>query len=116
MASGTPGRRREPRDALNSRRNAQTPLHRGPGHRPLQPTRHVVELVPTDQLACAVEADEIAHPAERRNVGDRIVLAHDPAPAGDPLLQNAEQPRGFLDVAFERTLVLVFAAGELVEE
>ena len=46
-----------------------------------QPSRNMLQRVVFDDLARAVKADHIADPAERGDVRDRIVVAHDPLPA-----------------------------------
>jgi hypothetical protein len=76
----------------------------------------VRQLVERHQLARAIKADQIAHPAERRNVGDGVVGVHDPLPAIEPGLEHAEQPLALGDIALQRALVLVLTAGEFVEE
>ena len=66
--------------------NLQPALHGGAGEAALQPCRHRLQGVELNQVARAVEADQVAHPAERGDVGDGVVLAHDPWPPGKALL------------------------------
>src|SRR5262249_51067319 len=68
-------------------------LHGWPREAAIEPCLHMKEAVEADELASLVEADQIAHPAEQRNIGDRIVIAHHPCPEGEPSVENAEQPR-----------------------
>src|SRR4051812_3786604 len=51
------------------RRNLQPALDRRPGQAALQPGGDVAEAVKVDDLACLVEGDEVAHPAQGRDVG-----------------------------------------------
>ena len=73
------------------------------------------QFVERNELARAVEADQIAHPAQQRNVRDGVVIAHDPLPPGETLLENGEQALRFRAIAFERTFVFDVLAGELKE-
>jgi hypothetical protein len=61
-----------------------------------------------------VEANQVAHPAEQRDIGDGVVVAHDPL-AAKPVVEHAEQALA-LAIALQRALVLDLAAGEFVEE
>jgi hypothetical protein len=38
-------------------------------------------------------ADEVAHPAGQRNIGDAVVSAHHPVAAREPFVEDTEQPR-----------------------
>ncbi len=78
--------------------------------------RDVAELAEADQIARFVEADEVAHPREDCDVGDRIGVAHHPLPVRQMRIEHAEQALRLGDVAVARTLVLVLATRELVEE
>ena len=77
-----------PTPAPGSRGRAAPPA--APGPAPARP-RHS-EAVELDELARLVKADQVAHPAEHRDVGDRVVVAHDPLAARQTRLQHAEQP------------------------
>src|SRR5690349_23786765 len=68
------------------------------------------------QVARLVEADQVAYPAQRGDVGDAVVIAHQPGPFVQARFQHTEQAARLVDVAPERSLVLVLAPGELVEE
>ena len=50
-------------------------------------------LFEADELARFVKADQIAHPAEQRDIGDAVVSAHHPVAAREPFLDDTEQPR-----------------------
>src|SRR5690606_7601742 len=102
--------------ALASRRNLQPPSHRRPRQPALEPRRHVGVAVEPDQLARLVETDQVVDPAQGRDVGDGVLVAHDPLAAREPPVEHAQQPPGLVDVALQRALVLVLLAGELVEE
>src|SRR5437764_171210 len=69
-----------------------------------------------DQLARSIKADQVVHPRESGDVGDRVRVAHDPGTALQLVVQHAEQAFRFGHVAVARALVLVILAGELVEE
>ena len=81
-----------------------------------EPCRHLRQAVEVDEFACTVEADEVAHPAKHRDVGDREFVAHDPRAAIEPSVQDAEETLHLRAKAFERALVFNLAAGEFVEE
>ncbi|MFK4603627.1 hypothetical protein ABIF57_003079 [Bradyrhizobium diazoefficiens] len=83
---------------------------------PFEPCGNRFELGEFDEITGAVEADEVAHPAKHRDVGDGVVVIHEPLPAGQMRLHHAEQTPGLAHVAFERPLVLEILAGEFVEE
>ena len=78
--------------------------------------RYVGEVGDTHQAARLVEADEVAYPGESGDIGDRVLLAGEPAQLPQLLVQHAQQTLRLRDVAVPRTLVLVVPAGELVEE
>src|ERR1700740_1606270 len=94
----------------------QSARHGGTRNEGVQHALDVRELVELDQLARAVENDPVAHPWEDRDVGDGVLLAHDPRAALQALLKHRQQALGFADVAVAWALVLVLLAGELVEE
>src|SRR5882757_1874013 len=77
--------------ALRSLRNIQPALDRGPLQTAVEPTHDMLELIEVDQPARFVEADQVAHPAERGNVGDAVVIVHEPLPAGEMRFHHAEQ-------------------------
>src|SRR3546814_10964991 len=52
------------------RRYRQPPLHRWPVEPALQPRGDVAEVVEPDDLARLVQTDQVAYPAEHRNVGE----------------------------------------------
>src|SRR3954466_3010344 len=97
-------------------RNLQPALHRRPREAALQPRRDVLEIIEADEIARAIKADQIAHPAERCDVRNGVLLAHDPLLPGKARLKNAEQAFCFGGIAIARALVLKILAGELVEE
>jgi hypothetical protein len=76
----------------------------------------VGEVRDADQVAGLVEADQVAHPREGRDVGDRVLVGHDPGASGQPLVEHAQQPLRLRDVAVARALVFVVAPGEPVKE
>src|SRR5262245_32793258 len=74
------------------RRNIQSALHRRPRQAALEPAGDVLELVEGNEFTRAVEADQIAYPAEHGNVGDGVVIVQKPLPAGEIGLHHAKQP------------------------
>src|SRR5947209_1297891 len=76
----------------------------------------VVDLVISNEVCGLIKLDEIAHPSEQCDVGDRVIVAHDPLTAVQPGIEHLEQPLRLLGVPLERSLVLPFAAGEFVEK
>src|SRR5690606_9644827 len=97
-------------------RNLETLRDRRTLQEMLQRSRHVREVGDADELARAVEADEIANPGEGRDVRDRVFLAHQPRSALEACVQDAEQPTRLADVAVARPLVFELAPGELMEK
>src|SRR5262245_64690891 len=77
----------------------QSAVHGGAGEAALQPGRGVLQGIERDEIAGAVEADQVAHPAEHGDVGDRVVVAHDPLPASEPRLEHAEQALALVAIA-----------------
>src|ERR1700729_1946081 len=75
----------------------------------------MLQLSEADQLACPVKADEVAHPAEHRNVGDGVVVAHDPGSLRKSRLDNGENALRLVTIAVKRALVLDLAASEFVK-
>ena len=71
----------------------------------------MLQAVEPDDLARVIEPDKIAHPAEQRDIGDGVVVAHDPFPAVEPGLQHAQQALRLGAVALQRPLVGDLAAG-----
>ncbi|MBP1884109.1 hypothetical protein J2Z50_002398 [Ensifer mexicanus] len=51
------------------------------------------KAVKADELARFVKADQVAYPAEQRNIGDALVSAHHPVAARKPFIEDAEQSR-----------------------
>src|SRR3546814_1363045 len=74
------------------------------------------EAVKPDDLARVIEADQVAHPAEQRDVGDAVAFVHYPLAVRQSFVEHAQQPRRFGRVAVARPLVLIILAGEFVEE
>src|ERR1700737_3321957 len=72
-------------------RNVQAALHGRPRQPALEPFSDMAELAERDEFARAVEADQIAHPAEHGNVGDGIFVVHEPLPNRNMRLHHAEQ-------------------------
>src|SRR3546814_12581490 len=54
----------------SGRRHFQPALHRRPCQTVVEPARDMREAVKPDDLARVIEADQVAHPAEQRDVGD----------------------------------------------
>src|SRR5277367_2200991 len=101
---------------LSSFRNLQPALHRRSCKPAIEPCRDLFQFVERNELPRAVEADQIAHPAQQRDVGDGVVVAHDPLPPVETLLENTEQTLRFDAIAFERAFVLEVLARKFVEE
>src|SRR5712675_678604 len=96
-------------------RNFKPALHGRPCKATLQPARDVSKAIERHEFACAVKADQIAHPAEQRDVGDRVLVVHHPPPPAEAPLHHPEQARGFGDIALKWPLVGDLLAGEFVE-
>src|ERR1700729_2026064 len=75
----------------------------------------MLQLSEADQLACPVKADEIANPAKHRNVGDGVVVAHDPGSLRKSRLDDGENALRLVTIAVKRALVLDLAASEFVK-
>ena len=58
-------------DHREQQQNRQAALDRGPGEAALQPSIDIAELVVADQIARFVEGDEVPHPSEGGDIGDR---------------------------------------------
>src|SRR3546814_9840006 len=81
-------------------------LHRRPRQPTVEPALDVREAVEADDLARLIESDQVAHPAEQRDVGDAVAFVHHPVAARQPVVEHAQQPRRFGRVAVARPLVL----------
>src|SRR5262245_52003702 len=97
-------------------RDLQPALYGGSRQATLQPGRDVLQGIEVHEVARAVEPDQIAHPAERGDVGDRVFVAHDPLPDCEAGVEDTEQALGFVTVALQRPLVWIFPTREFVEE
>src|SRR6266851_9726178 len=97
-------------------RNFKPALHRRSRKAALQPGRDVSKAIERHEFACAVKADQIAHPAEQRDVGDGLLVVHHPPPSAEASLHHPEQARGFGNIALKRPLVGDLLAGEFVEK
>src|SRR6266481_1255924 len=85
--------------------NFKPALHRRSCQATLEPGRDASKAIERHEFACAVKADQIAHPAEQRDVGDRVLVLHHPPPSIQASLHHPEQARGFGDIALKRRLV-----------
>src|SRR5215831_209666 len=101
---------------LRPLRNIQPALHRGPRQPTLEPGRDMLQSTERNEITSFIEADQVAHPAEHGDVGDAVLVVHDPLPSGKPRLDHTEQALRFRDIALQRTLVGDLLAGELVEK
>src|SRR5437763_14095496 len=61
-------------------RNIQPSLHRRPRQTALQPPRHVLERIERDEIARAVEADQVTYPTETRDMRGRVFIGHHTLP------------------------------------
>src|SRR4051812_49392596 len=98
------------------RRNGETLLYGRSCQAALQPCPNVREVIEAYEFARFIEADQVAHPAEQRDIGDGVVIAHDPLAALQPVVEHADQPPRFIAIALQRAFVGDLAAGEFVEE
>src|SRR5882757_10401707 len=96
-------------------RDFKPALHGRPCKATLQPGRDVSKAIERHEFACAVKADQIAHPAEQRDVGDRVLVVHHPPPSAQASLHHPSRARGFGDIALKRPLVGDLLAGEFME-
>src|SRR6516164_10728323 len=88
-----PSRRVRSRITPRNRRHLQPAPHRRPREATVEPRLYMKKAVEADELARSVKADEVAHPAEQRNIGDAVVSAHHPVAAREPFVEDTEQPR-----------------------
>src|SRR4029450_6253308 len=102
-------------DRLRPWRNFETALHGWPRKTALPPRPAVRQAVELHEFACSVKSDEIAHPAQKRNVGDGEEVAHHPLAPGQPGLEDTEETFRLCAVALERAFVLDLPPGELVK-
>jgi hypothetical protein len=51
------------------------------------------KAVKADEFARFVKADQIAHSAEQRNMGDAVVSTHHPVAAREPFVEDTQRPR-----------------------
>src|ERR1700730_8081606 len=72
-------------------RNVEAALHGRPRQPALEPFSDTAKLVERDEFARAVEAYQVAHPAEHGNVGDSVFVVHEPLPPGEVRLHHAQQ-------------------------
>src|SRR3990167_10270938 len=63
---------------------ALPPRPRQPG---IEPALHMTEPLEPDDLCRVVEADQVPHPAEQRNIGDAVIGAHHPVAVRQPLVE-----------------------------
>ena len=72
----------------------------------LQPSRNLLQRIELDELARAIEANHRPHPAEHGNIGNGIVVAHDPLSAVEARVDgHLEHAFGFVGETLQRTLV-----------
>src|SRR5258706_1731229 len=109
---GPPG---DPYSLVRAARNLQTASDGGTCDERVQRALYVLKIRDADQIAGAVEADQVAHPGECGDIRDRVVT-HDPRAVREPRIEHAEQALRFADVAIARALVLEILACELMEE
>src|SRR3546814_11328402 len=74
------------------------------------------DVCSSDLFPRLVEGDQVVHQAQGGDVGDGVVVAHDPVATLEPPVEHTQQTLRIVDVALQRALVLVFPAGKLVEE
>src|SRR5690348_4842710 len=87
-------------------RDVQAPVDGGPRDERIEHALHFLELAELHQLARAIEAHQVAHPREDRDVGNAVLAAHHPPPALEVLVEHREQALGLGDIAVARALVL----------
>src|SRR5690606_19297871 len=66
-----------PRQPHSRRSHFQPALHARPRQPRIQPALDTRKAIEPDNLARLVESDQIAHPAEQRDVGDAVIVTHD---------------------------------------
>jgi hypothetical protein len=62
----------DPHSLVRAPRNLQTAHHAGTRNECIERAFHVVKILHADELAGSVEADQVAHPGERRDIRDRV--------------------------------------------
>jgi len=85
--------------------HSQPALHRRAREATFEPRLHMRKAVEADELTRFVKADQVAHPAEQRNIGDGVVGADDPFATGEPLVKDAQPGRWDGPVAFSISCV-----------
>jgi len=99
-----------------SRSHFEAALYSWPRQARAEPPLDVNETVEPDNVARFIKADQIAHPAEQRDVGNAVIIAHNPGALSEPRVEDPEQARGFGRVAVTRALVFIILAGKFVEK
>jgi hypothetical protein len=107
--------RRPSSAVLRSLRYLQTTLYGRSRKTTFQPSRHLLQTIEINELTGPIESDEVAHPTEHRNIGDRIVIAHDPLASMKACFHDTEQPLRLVPIALKGALVGNLPALELVE-
>jgi hypothetical protein len=79
----------------------------------MQRARNADEVGDSNQLPGIVKPDEVADPRKRADVGDAVIIAHDPGALAKLPVEHAEQTLRFGDIALQRAFVLVVLAGKL---
>jgi hypothetical protein len=66
-------------------------LHGGTCQAAFEPGWHFLQTVELDEFARFIKADQVAHLAKHRNVGDGVFIVHDPLPSGQTRFHHAKQ-------------------------
>src|SRR5262249_21215620 len=103
------------RAALQSLRYLQTTLYGRSSKTTFQPSRHLLQAIEINELTGPVESDEVAHPTEHRNIGDCIVIAHDPMASMKACFHDTEYPFRLVQIVCEGAFVGNLTTCELVE-
>jgi hypothetical protein len=97
-------------------RDLQAAQHRGTRREGVERARDVPKVGEADEIARGIKADQIADPGKRGDVGDAVLIAHDPGTIREPGVEHPEQPPRLRHVAVARALVRIVLARELIEE
>src|SRR3546814_14790747 len=70
------------------RSHFQPALHTRPRQPRIEPAPDLSKPLEPDDLGGLVKADQVAHPAEQRDVGDAVIVAHHPVATCQPFVEQ----------------------------
>src|SRR3546814_9817391 len=75
-------------DVCSSDLHFQPALHTRPRQPRIEPAPDLSKPLEPDDLGGLVKADQVAHPAEQRDVGDAVIVAHHPVATCQPFVEQ----------------------------